>query len=439
MEFIKDSRITIKKAGVTKATVTSAYIESLTTIKETDISANYTPCGECTAIIDESAPNISSLLSLSASDYDDLIAVVEVLWSDRQSYDVYGTYYIDSILPDIENHSITVQAYDILYKLGQSQYGGVNVQISDPDTDPTFPTFYDASLDVYADTVSLSAGIDPVSYLADMILIKSHGFILSSTHREAYRQIAEAGAAALFVDDNGVVTFGDVIRSEDDVPDMSIDYSDIVADSLSDTIKSVDVALSLNLYQFYVNEPKKGLSDAKVITIAGYSTKRFRIEYDVYPAIAVEVTCPSSGISLSLLDPVYPDNVVVTVTNTTPNAITSTLTVLGIPISYDAKPYANASTSIKKKAVKIDNPLITKSAAALEVSFINNNIIYGNHRHNMELFGVRAGLLDVIDVAGDYYLTVDRIVTKITGGDYKITVEGYEYHPETVSLNAPEE
>ncbi len=248
-------------------TFNSDVLLSVSATRTTDLTGDYDDCGDFTFTFFNDHLEITDIKGLSQGLMEWLRVII---WIKKRGYDdfiKFGEYYSESTDVQERGKVITINGFDVLYRLGESTYRkGV-----------VYPN--GRSLGDWAEEIADDAGIE-LAIDDELYNDMTTGYITEVPHREALRLIAEAGNAILLVDPDGTLALRKLKIA--DKGELTDDV--IMRDTLQITNPEKNLGVNVSKYSFLAAKDDVELGH---IDGVGLTTEHQELEitYSVYPVI----------------------------------------------------------------------------------------------------------------------------------------------------------
>lgn len=377
--------------------------------KTTDMSSDYFTSGDVSLSFynDGSVFKVDDIRNLPLELQTEMKLSIYTLSPNATAYEAWGDYFSQNTTITDDGQTITITGYDNLYELNTSYYRKGIV----------YPN--GRSLAAWAQEVADDIGLDIVIDQSFNGII-SKGYITEVPHREALRQIAEAGCGRLRIDNNGILhlepnTIGDVVAT--------LSKDDIVDGTYSSENKERILGVAVNKHTFIASKTdavELGYIESVLITA---DKQEVEVVYGEYPAdtstIQLFVNPQTSAVASNIR--AYSDRVVFDLTGTEGDETWVTVT---------GKPYSHAQTTIiagTQTSVKtIENNFLLTGDLAQQVADYQLSIIVNKYEHTAEtITEAEIALGDKINVLGDNII-VEKVGFSLTYDRHEVTVGGVD-------------
>lgn len=368
--------------------------------------ADYSESGEMSfSFFNDGRYDINTIKDLSQRVFEELKIQLYIKRHLQSTYELWGTYYVESGKVEENGNIVSFTAHDGLYRLDDVIYENGKVYENG------------RTLTEWAKDVAKTAGIDiVVSREFDNIVSK--GYIAEVPCREAFRLIAEAGRGIFGVDENDVLHLWQ--RDEKIINKGIIDDSEIVKGSFSLDNPNKIMGIRVKKYTFTKGETSVEIGKLEGITLKSAGEK-----------MVVEFSD----------DPIDPDSVEVSALNgevadihafcgkvsfflSGQDGESDTVTITGIP--YNKTEIIVERGETKKNIKEItDNYLITENIGEDVADFQN---IYATKKYNYALEVLKEETInvgDVFDVQGNTVIITNDGFS-ISYDDYSEDIEGVD-------------
>ena len=361
---LQRARIKSLRLGITDVYDENLLIE-ISASRTTDLTADNSDSGQLDVTFYNAGRfNISSIIDLPEGVQHD-VKIVSYFKDRNDIYQEFGHYISKETNVSDEGKLIKITAYDALYDLNYTYYSKGVVYING------------RSLKEWAQEVADDAGIE-IEIDDAFASIISKGYIAYTTHREALRQIAEAGCGLLKIDRSGKAYLKKISSSI---------KSDITADDIVDgTFEIVDseknLGVTVNNYVYGSGTEKVGVAEIQGILLTE-APQTIEVEYASAPADVESITVQSdttSGIQI-VEQYLYSDRARFVITG--PEGNIAWITMLGKVYSVATNVILRGSTQGNIK--EIDNPLIAGVEMAENVAQYQYDRLVGVYEYSADI------------------------------------------------------
>ena len=312
---------------------------------------------------------------------------------------LFNEYIVDSTSAEDDGRVITLDCYDRLYYLNDTDFitGAVY---------PSGRSLYDWAMDV-----ATSAGIE-ITVDSSLQSMMSKGYIGTVSHREALRLIAEAANAVIKVDQSqiSIVPYSETVGEE-------LTKDDITEDSESLENKEKTLGVKVDVYQFTAKTDIEGLCQIEDIDLTG-EEQTVEADYSVSPANPTTVTHSSN----------------ITISSQTLRCATARFTFTGTAgetgwITVVGTGYNKSLTTVSKgymdaHSKEVDNSLITDKARAEAVRDFQFSHSSGAYRYSSETMTDKTLALLAKTKTPQASILVDSLTVDLDESTDSVTVGG---------------
>lgn len=361
---LQRARIKSLRLGITDVYDENLLIE-ISASRTTDLTADNSDSGQLDVTFYNAGRfNISSIIDLPEGVQHD-VKIVSYFKDKNDIYQEFGHYISKETNVSDEGKLIKITAYDAFYDLNYTYYSKGVVYING------------RSLKEWAQEVADDAGIE-IEIDDAFASIISKGYIAYTTHREAFRQIAEAGCGLLKIDRSGKAYLKKISSSI---------KSDITADDIIDgTFEIIDseknLGVTVNNYVYGSGTEKVGVAEIQGILLTE-APQTIEVEYASAPADVESISVESdttSGIEI-VEQYLYSDRARFVVRG--PEGNIAWITMLGKVYSVATNVISRGSTQGNIK--EIDNPLIAGVEMAESVAQYQYDRLVGVYEYSADI------------------------------------------------------
>lgn len=361
---LQRARIKSLRLGITDVYDENLLIE-ISASRTTDLTADNSDSGQLDVTFYNAGRfNISSIIDLPEGVQHD-VKIVSYFKDKNDIYQEFGHYISKETNVSDEGKLIKITAYDAFYDLNYTYYSKGVVYING------------RSLKEWAQEVADDAGIE-IEIDDAFASIISKGYIAYTTHREALRQIAEAGCGLLKIDRSGKAYLKKISSSI---------KSDITADDIiDDTFEIVDseknLGVTVNNYVYGSGTEKVGIAEIQGILLTE-APQTIEVDYASAPADVESISVESdttSGIEI-VEQYLYSDRARFVVKG--PEGNIAWITMLGKVYSVATNVISRGNTQGNIK--EIDNPLIAGVEMAENVAQYQYDRLVGVYEYSADI------------------------------------------------------
>lgn len=343
------------------------YLYDISASKFIDLAAEQSNDGDCSLTADKGS--LFYALSVSEKLTDTIVKNQKItifVSQDTEDDDVFGVYSSNEIKFDDGNRDIIISGNDILTQINESTFRkGIVYEEGRSLYDWAVEVAQDAEIEIVVDEKLKN--------------IFSTGYISEVPHREALRLIAEAGNAAIFVNNDGVVEIKVIdltsYGSSANLQDIAVE--DTLAREDVDNVQGISVAK----YSYFRQEYAAEIGYMESVRLTN-EPQHIDIVYSQFPVdtTTVQVFVNGAGNPVITNKHVYAEHIEFDISGT-PGA-QSFITITGNP--YDTVKTETSVGTINQNTKKIEDNFLIGDNIANDIAQYQYDRLVNKHNYSFE-------------------------------------------------------